>query len=78
MTKKRRVGRIVLLVGALGASLVMQAALVPTPGFGADRHADQPQGIPVLTDDDPGDEGPPPCTVSSPCERWVSEEFLSA
>jgi hypothetical protein len=77
MIKKKRTERTVLLVGVLGAAFIMQVAFVPTPGLGADRHADQPRGIAGLRDG-PDDEGPTPCTVSSPCESRPLSAFAAA
>ena len=68
MTRKKRVVKILLLVGLLSTTMIGQARLVSTPEAGA-RLANRPRGI-ALQVDVSDDDGPPPCTVASPCESW--------
>jgi hypothetical protein len=77
MTRRKRAVRTLLLVMLLSAAMIMQVELVPTSGFRVDRHADQPQGIAVLAGVSDDDEGPPPCTVASPCESGPLSAFAA-
>ena len=70
MTRKKRVVRILLLASLLSTTMIGQAGLVSTPEVGA-RLANRPRGIALQVDVSDDDDGPPPCTVASPCESWL-------
>jgi hypothetical protein len=69
MIGKKRAVRIFLLASLLGTVMMRPAGLGPTPEVGA-RPAGRPRGIVLQVEVSDDDDGPPPCTVASPCENW--------
>ena len=69
MTAKKLTVRTVLLASMLSTVMIRQVELVPTSEFRTGQDTVQSGGT-VLLVNRSDDEGPPPCTVASPCESW--------
>ena len=67
MTRKKRAVRNVLLASLLGGVIMRQAGPVATPEVGA-QHTHRSRGVALPLEVSDDDDGPPPCTVASPCE----------